>query len=57
MFPDDDALRKSVYLALGEATFRWNTPIKDWSLIANQLMILFPERCNLSLVSLDMKTK
>ena len=57
MFPDDDALRKSVYLALREATFKWSTPIKNWPLIANQLMILFPERCNLSLVSLDMKTK
>ena len=55
MFPDDDALRKSIYLALKEATYSWRMTITDWALIANQLTILFPDRCNFSLVSLDMK--
>jgi transposase-like protein len=55
MFPDDDALRKAIYLALKEATYRWKATIPDWALIANQLNILFPDRCNLSLVSLDVK--
>jgi putative transposase len=54
MFPDDDALRKAVYLALKEATFKWNINcIPNWALIANQLNILFPDRCKLSLISLD----
>jgi putative transposase len=57
MFPDDDALRKAVYLALKEATYKWSATINNWPLIANQLSILFPDRCNLSLVSLDMKRK
>jgi len=55
MFPDDDALRKAVYLALKEATYKWSATIYNWPLIANQLVILFPQRCNLSLVSLDVK--
>ena len=53
MFPDDDALRKAVYLALKEATYKWSSTICNWPLIANQLTILFPDRCNLSFVSLD----
>ncbi len=54
MFPDDDALRKAVYLALKEASFKWNKiVIPNWALIANQLNILFPERCKLSFISLD----
>jgi len=56
MFPDDDALRKAVYLALKEATFKWTNVIVNWPLIANQFSILFPDRANLSFVSLDMKT-
>jgi len=55
MFPDDDALRKAVYLALKEATYKWSSTIHNWPLIANQLTILFPDRCNLSFVSLDMR--
>ena len=55
MFPDDDALRKSIYLALKEASYSWRMTIRDWALIANQLTILFPDRCKLSFVSLDMK--
>jgi transposase-like protein len=56
MFPDDDALRKAVYLALKEATFKWSATIYNWALIANQLNILFPDRCKLSLISLDVTT-
>jgi putative transposase len=52
MFPDDDALKKAVYLSLRQASFHWTTTIRNWPVIANQFMILFPDRCNISLVSL-----
>jgi len=47
MFPDDNAVMKATYLAIQNVTRKWNKPIKDWPLIANQFMIKFPDRCNI----------
>ena len=47
MFPDDDAVKKSVYLAIQQLSRAWIKNIKDWPLIANQFAILFPDRFNL----------
>jgi len=47
MFPDDDAVMKAVYLAIQNVTRKWNQPIKNWPLIANQFMIKFPDRCKI----------
>lgn len=44
-FPDDDAVMKSVYLALREITKRWTSPIQNWPLILNQFMAIFEGRC------------
>lgn len=43
-FPTDEAVQKSVYLAIMEATKNWSMPIKDWGQILNQFMIIFEER-------------
>lgn len=43
-FPTDEAVIKSVYLAVREATKKWTTPIRDWGLILNQFLIIFAER-------------
>lgn len=43
-FPTDQALEKSVYLAIMEATRKWVMPIRDWGIILNQFLILFPDR-------------
>ena len=37
-FPTDDAVKKSVYLALMEATKKWTQPIHNWGLILNQFL-------------------
>ena len=43
-FPTDDAVKKSVYLALREATKKWSKPINNWGVILNQFLILFENR-------------
>jgi transposase-like protein len=46
-FPTDDAVMKSVFLAVNEVTKKWTMPIRDWGLILNQFLIIFEERLNL----------
>jgi len=46
-FPDDNALKKSVYLAIREVTRKWTQPVKDWGLILNQFLAIFEDRCRL----------
>lgn len=43
-FPTDDAVKKSVYLALMETTKKWTMPIPNWGLILNQFMAIFGDR-------------
>ena len=43
-FPTDDAVKKSVYLALMEATKKWTMHIRHWPIILNQFMAIFEER-------------
>ncbi len=43
IFPTDDALRKSVYLAIAQITRKWTMPIPNWGVIMGQLMIFFEE--------------
>jgi len=45
-FPTDDALKKSVYLAIRQITKKWTQPIRNWGLIFNQFMIIFADRIN-----------
>ena len=46
-FPTDEAVLKSVYLALREATKKWSMPIQNWGLILNQFLIIFEKRVQL----------
>jgi transposase-like protein len=43
-FLTDDAVMKSVYLALKEATKKWTMPIHNWGLVLNQFMLIFENR-------------
>ena len=43
-FPTDDAVLKSTFLAINEASRSWNQPIKDWGIIFNQFIIIFDTR-------------
>ena len=46
-FPTDDAVMKSVYLAIREATKKWSMPIQNWGLILNQFLTIFEKRVQL----------
>ena len=43
-FPTDDALMKSVFLAINEATKKWSMPIHNWGIIMNQFLAIFEKR-------------
>jgi transposase-like protein len=43
-YPTDEAVLKSVFLALREATKKWTQPIRNWGVIFNQFLIIFDER-------------
>ena len=43
-FPNDDALKKSVYLAITEIEKKWYQPIWNWALIFNQFITIFENR-------------
>lgn len=46
-FPTDDAVMKSVYLALREATKKWTMPVRNWGIILNQFLTIYEERVQL----------
>jgi putative transposase len=46
-FPDDQAVLKSVYLALREISKKWTHQIKNWPLILNQFLHIFEDRCKI----------
>ncbi|GEP90721.1 Transposase (or an inactivated derivative) [Chitinophaga terrae (ex Kim and Jung 2007)] len=43
-FPNDEAVMKSVYLALREASKKWTMPIRNWGMILNQFLTIFEGR-------------
>lgn len=43
-YPTDEAVIKSVYLAIREATKKWKMPIRDWGVILNQFSLIFGDR-------------
>jgi transposase-like protein len=45
-FPTDDALKKSVYLAINEIEKKWTQPVWNWGIIFNQFLVIFGERVN-----------
>lgn len=46
-FPTDEAVMKSVYLAVREATKKWSMPVRNWGIILNQFLIIYEERVRL----------
>jgi len=47
-FPTDDAVKKSVFLAIGEITKKWTMPIQNWGVILNQFLTIFENRIQLN---------
>jgi len=47
-FPTDDAVMKSVYLAVMESSKKWTMPIRDWGIILNSFLLIFEDRVRLN---------
>ena len=47
-FPHDDAVLKSVWLAVQQISKKWTMSIREWGMILNQLTIQFPSRMKLN---------
>ena len=43
-FPNDDAVKKSVYLAINEIEKKWTMPIRNWAIVLNQFILIFDNR-------------
>jgi len=41
LFPSDDAAKKVIFLAIGEASQKWTMPIRNWRTAMNCFMIDF----------------
>lgn len=44
VFPNDDALRKMLYLASNNIVKKWTQRYRDWDMVLNHLAILFEDR-------------
>ena len=49
IFPSDESVFKSIYLALEKINKKWKNTIRDWGLVMNQFLITFGERCRLKI--------
>ena len=43
-FPNDEAVKKSVYLAINEIEKKWTMPIRNWAIVLNQFILIFENR-------------
>ena len=48
IFPNDESLKKLLYLVQNDITKKWNKSIRHWGKIIAQFAIIFPERIKLS---------
>lgn len=46
VFPNDNSIKKIIYLSLGNASKKWTMPIKDWASALNQFEILCDDSKN-----------
>lgn len=43
-FPNDEAVKKSAYLAVNEIEKKWTMPIQNWAIVLNQFITIFEGR-------------
>lgn len=44
VFPTDESVRKVIYLAIQEASKKWNMPIRNWRQAMSRFIIEFEDR-------------
>ena len=48
-FVSDDALMKLFYLTTMQIVDKWTTPLRDWGMILDNLMVCFGDRASIAL--------
>jgi len=48
VFPNDDALRKTLYLSTRDITKKWTMPYRDWGETYGQFVIEFGDRATIA---------
>jgi len=43
-FPNPEAVRKVLYLAIRKASERWTRSVQDWTAALNHFALVFPDR-------------
>lgn len=43
-YPSDDAVKKSVFLAIQEIEKKWTMPIRNWGFVLSQFITIFEDR-------------
>lgn len=43
-YPNDDAVKKSVFLAISEIEKKWTQPVRNWGIVFNQFINIFADR-------------
>lgn len=46
LFPNDDALKKMLYLAYRDLSKKWTMPVRNWAFIISHFSIIFEDRFN-----------
>jgi len=46
LFPNDDALKKMLYLAYRDLSKKWTMPIRNWAIVLSNFSIYFKDRFN-----------
>lgn len=49
IFPSDEAVQKSIFLAVEHISKKWSIPVANWPLILAQFTILYPDKIQLEL--------
>ena len=44
LFPNDDALKKMLYLAYRDLSKKWTMPIRNWAIVLSNFSIIFEDR-------------
>jgi len=44
IFPNDEALKKMLYLAYRDLSKKWTSQISNWALVISHLSVIFDER-------------
>lgn len=44
IFPNDDSLKKMLYLAYRDLSKKWTMPLRDWSIIISHFSVIFKDR-------------